>query len=70
MFRFQNIAMLYAEHHRTRTAKPIQQRETKLLCLNAFAYLRDIYPLFHAVCGFSATLTPTHYFQQALGPCR
>ena len=67
VFRFQNIGLLYAEHHRTRAAKPVVRREIKLLCLNAFAYLRDIYPLFHAVCGFSATLTPTGYFQQALG---
>ena len=39
----------------------------KLLCLNAFEYLQQCYPMFHAVCGFSATLTPTTYFQQALG---
>jgi len=67
IFRFQSIGMLYAEHHRTRASKPLKQREIKLLCLNAFAYLKEIYPLFHAVCGFSATLTPTRYFQQALG---
>ncbi len=67
IFRFQAIAMLYAEHHRTRASKPLKLREIKLLCLNAFAYLQEIYPLFHAVCGFSATLTPTGYFRQALG---
>ena len=39
----------------------------RLLCLNAFEYLRECYPLFQAVCGFSATLSPPAYFQQALG---
>lgn len=67
IFRFQAIGMLYAGHHRTLASKPLKQREMKLLCLNACAYLQEIYPLFHAVCGFSATLTPTAYFQQALG---
>ena len=67
IFRFHSIGMLYAKHHRTLAHKPLKQREMKLLCLNAFAYLQEIYPLFHAVCGFSATLTPTTYFQQALG---
>ena len=67
MFRFQCIAQLFSGHHRSRAYKPIKQRELKLLCLNAFAYLQDCYPMFHAVCGFSATLTPTAYFQQALG---
>ncbi len=67
IFRFQNISQLYARHHRTLGYKPLKTREIKLLCLNAFEYLRQCYPLFHAVCGFSATLTPTAYFQQALG---
>jgi len=67
IFRFQNIAQLYARHHRTLGYKPLKTREMKLLCLNAFEYLQQCYPLFHAVCGFSATLTPTAYFQQALG---
>jgi Rad3-related DNA helicase len=67
VFRFQNIAQLYARHHRTLGYKPLKTREIKLLCLNAFEYLQQCYPLFHAVCGFSATLTPTAYFQQALG---
>ena len=67
MFRFQCIAQLFSVHHRSRAYKPLKQRELKLLCLNAFAYLQDCYPMFHAVCGFSATLTPTAYFQQALG---
>jgi Rad3-related DNA helicase len=67
VFRFQCIAMLFSEHHRSLALKPLKRREIKLLCLNAFAFLRDCYPLFHAVCGFSATLTPSAYFQQALG---
>ncbi len=67
IFRFQNIGNLYSHHHRTLGYKPLKTREIKLLCLNAFEYLRQCYPLFHAVCGFSATLTPTAYFQQALG---
>ena len=67
IFRFQSIAQLFAEHHRSRAYKPFNQRELKLLCLNAFAFLQDCYPMFHAVCGFSATLTPTAFFQQALG---
>ena len=67
IFRFQNIGQLYARHHRTLGYKPLETREMKLLCLNAFEFLQQIYPLFHAVCGFSATLTPTAYFQQALG---
>ncbi len=67
MFRFQCIGQLYSEHHRTLAYKALQQREVKLLCLNAFAFLQECYPLFHAVCGFSATLTPSAYFQQALG---
>ena len=67
VFRFQCIAILFSEHHRSLAYKPLKRREIKLLCLNAFAFLRDCYPLFHAVCGFSATLTPSAYFQQALG---
>jgi len=67
IFRFRNISQLYAHHHRTLGYKPLKTREMKLLCLNAFEYLQQCYPLFHAVCGFSATLTPTAYFQQALG---
>ena len=67
IYRFQCIAQLFSGHHRSRAYKPFRQRELKLLCLNAFAYLQDCYPMFHAVCGFSATLTPTAYFQQALG---
>jgi Rad3-related DNA helicase len=67
IFRFQNIGNLYSHHHRTLGYKPLEKREIKLLCLNAFEYLQQCYPLFHAVCGFSATLTPTTYFQQALG---
>ena len=67
IFRFQNISQLYDIHHRTIGYKPLKQREMKLLCLNAFEYLQQCYPMFQAVCGFSATLTPTTYFQQALG---
>jgi DNA excision repair protein ERCC-2 len=67
MFRFQCIAQLFSAHHRSRAYKPFRQRELKLLCLNAFSFLQDCYPMFHAVCGFSATLTPTAYFQKALG---
>jgi len=67
VFRFQSISQLYDLHHRTLGYKPLKTRQVKLLCLNAFEYLQQCYPLFHAVCGFSATLTPTRYFQQALG---
>jgi Rad3-related DNA helicase len=67
IFRFRNISQLYDHHHRALGYKPLKTREMKLLCLNAFEYLQQCYPLFHAVCGFSATLTPTAYFQQALG---
>jgi Rad3-related DNA helicase len=67
IFRFQCIGNLYGDHHRTIAAKPVAQREIRLLCLNAFEYLQQIYPLFKAVCGFSATLSPAGYFQQALG---
>ena len=67
VFRFQCITNLYGEHHRTISKKPAGQREVKLTCLNAFEYLNQIYPLFQTVCGFSATLSPSSYFQQALG---
>lgn len=67
IFRFQCINNLYSEHHRTISKKPVAEREVKLVCLNAFEYLKQIYPLFHAVCGFSATLSPANYFLQALG---
>jgi len=67
IFRFQCIGNLYADHHRTIAVRSVAQREIRLLCLNAFEYLQQIYPLFKAVCGFSATLSPTGYFQQALG---
>ena len=67
LFRYQSISQLYDKHHRTIGIKPLAQRQIKLLCLNANEYLREIYPLFHSVCGFSATLTPSHYFLQALG---
>ena len=67
IFRFQSIGQLFGHHHRAFAYKPLKTREMKLLCLNAFEFLRECYPLFHAVCGFSATLTPTTYFQQALG---
>jgi DNA excision repair protein ERCC-2 len=67
IFRFQCINNLYNDHHRTISKKPVQQREVKLVCLNAFEYLRQIYPLFHAVFGFSATLSPPGYFLHALG---
>jgi Rad3-related DNA helicase len=67
MFRFQCIGQLFAAHHRSLSYKPIKQRQIKLLCLNAFEFLRECYPLFHSICGFSATLTPTAYFQQTLG---
>ena len=48
--------------------RQLSQRELKLMCLNAFDYLHDCYPLFDAVCGFSATLSPPAYFRQAEGP--
>ncbi len=67
IFRFQCIAQLFAQHHRALGYRPLQTRELKLLCLNALEYLRDCYPLFHSVCGFSATLSPPDYFQRALG---
>jgi Rad3-related DNA helicase len=67
IFRFQCISQLFSEHHRRLGYKPLKTREMRLLCLNAFEYLQQCYPLFHAVCGFSATLTPAAYFQKALG---
>lgn len=67
VYRYQAIHNLYGDHHKTISIKPLKQRQVKLLCLNAFEYLREIYPLFDSVCGFSATLTPDNYFLQALG---
>ncbi len=67
VFRFQSISQLFARHHRAMGFKPLKAREMRLLCLNAFEYLHECYPLFQAVCGFSATLSPAAYFQQALG---
>ncbi len=67
VFRFQCIGLLFSVHHRALSHKTLRRREVRLLCLNAFSFLRDCYPLFHSVCGFSATLTPSDYFRQALG---
>jgi len=67
VFRFQSIGQLFSGHHRALGSKPLKYREMRLLCLNAFEYLQQCYPLFQAVCGFSATLSPSSYFQQALG---
>ena len=67
IYRFHCIANLYASHHRTLVKKPAAQREVKLLCLNAFEYLQQTYPVFGTICGFSATLSPVGYFQSALG---
>jgi len=67
VFRFQCIGLLFSAHHRALCHKSLKRREIRLLCLNAFSFLHDCYPLFHAVCGFSATLTPTDYFREALG---
>ncbi|MCP3690131.1 MAG: hypothetical protein GY784_17135, partial [Gammaproteobacteria bacterium] len=67
VFRYQCIHNLYAEHHKTINVKPLKNRQVKLMCLNAFEYLNNTYPLFQSVCGFSATLTPGAFFQQALG---
>jgi len=67
IFRFQCIGNLYSDHHRTITTRPVVQREVQLMCLNAFEYLQQTYPLFDAICGFSATLSPVGYFHQALG---
>jgi Rad3-related DNA helicase len=67
VLRFYCIGLLFAEHHRRLSKQALPRREIKLLCLNAFEYLQACYPHFHAVCGFSATCTPTRYFQQALG---
>ena len=67
VIRFQCIAQLFGPHHKSIAQKPLNTRELKLLCLNAFEYLHDCYPMFQAVCGFSATLSPPDYFLQALG---
>jgi Rad3-related DNA helicase len=67
IFRFQCITNLYDAHHRTLIKKPPAEREVKLLCLNAFEYLQQCYPLFSALCGFSATLSPPGFYQSALG---
>ena len=67
IFRFQAIFQLFAAHHRVLGYKPLAARELKLLCLNAFEYLSDCYPMFAASVGFSATLTPSDYFRDALG---
>ena len=67
VFRFQHIGQLFGPHHRSFAYRPSGQRQLRLKCLNAFEYLRDCYPLFHAVCGFSATLSPPEYFIRALG---
>ncbi len=67
LFRYQCINNLYDEHHKTISIKPVKKRQIKLMCLNAFEYLTEVYPLFKSVCGFSATLTPANYFLQALG---
>ena len=62
IFRFQSISQLFAHHHRALGYKPLKTREMKLLCLNAFEFLRDCYPLFHAVCGFSGDPDPDRLF--------
>jgi len=67
VFRFQSIAQLFGDHHRVVAYKNLPGRELKLLCLNAFEYLRDCYPMFESMCGFSATLSPPDYFRRALG---
>ncbi len=67
IFRFQSICQLFDRHHRALGYRPLAARSIRLLCLNAFEYLRECYALFQAVCGFSATLSPPAYFQQALG---
>ncbi len=67
VFRYQCIHNLYAEHHKTINVKPLKKRQIKLMCVNAFEYLNNTYPLFQSVCGFSATLTPGAFFQKALG---
>ena len=67
IFRFQCIGQLFDRHHRSLGHKPVRARALKLLCLNAHEYLRDCYPLFDSVCGFSATLSPPDYFRRALG---
>ncbi len=65
--RFRTVGQLFSRHHRALGYRPVAGRELKLLCLNAHEYLRDCYPLFTAVCGFSATLSPPDYFREALG---
>jgi len=67
VFRFQTIAQLFGEHHRAIGYRNLPGRELRLLCLNAFEYLRDGYAMFDAICGFSATLSPPGYFRRALG---
>ena len=67
IFRFQAICNLFASHHRSLGHKPVKSREQKLLCLNAFEYLADCYPMFKSLIGFSATLSPADFFQRALG---
>ena len=67
IIRFQRIAQLYQQHHRSLAVNRRGEREIKLLCLNAFDYLRQCYPLFSSICGFSATLAPSQYFRDALG---
>ncbi len=67
VFRFQHIGQLFGQHHRALSSKPAAIREVRLLCLNALDYLEACYPLFTAVCGFSATLSPPDYFRRALG---
>ncbi len=67
IIRFQRIAQLYRQHHRSLAINRQNEREIKLLCLNAFDYLRQCYPLFTSVIGFSATLAPSQYFRDALG---
>ena len=67
VLRFHGIGQLFAQHHRALGSKPVERRRMRLLCLNAFEYLEACYPLFQAVCGFSATLSPPGYFRRALG---
>jgi DNA excision repair protein ERCC-2 len=67
VFRLQRIGQLFGDHHSTIATKTRLEREVKIVCLNAFEYLAEIYELFHSVCGFSATLAPIGYFHQALG---
>ncbi|MFT5506134.1 MAG: DNA excision repair protein ERCC-2 [Gammaproteobacteria bacterium] len=67
VFRLQRIGQLFGDHHSTIATKTLLDREVKVVCLNAFEYLAEVYELFHSVCGFSATLAPIGYFHQALG---